>query len=687
MYYIPSNTLAKPFYFFPGVRILTVTTVGNQLALNVDVGTAFGSLDLPETVTLTLSDFTTLDVSVIWSQGIYDGNNAGSYDLTGILVLPNGIHPTNLKATINVSVIASTITYFGSASNPADNGSLTSTSPVDVTPPGSMVAGQFVVMIGSARSGSTSIDISVTGGQTWTAMTVVDAASNRFKIFYCEFNGTWDANPSVAFSVAATVTVVMHVFASSKATPYWQFDANGTDGASSTIAALTTVKVSTVAVAVWQVIQNTTFGSSSDTGWNTLGGAQYRNLGGSDTTLAFGYKLIASPQSSGSVTRTSGSVVGLLTDIVSFTDNGAAPITLGDMYLYGLTGQSNCGTSNGGPSVSALQGDIGAMIYTGSPTVFPNINYSLGNHNPNFNATNFGPILKWGYERNIAFPGDITFVFEAQSGTSMFKDFNTENNAIGKVFWAAFKTACLYRQAQGYNVIASGIGFRQGCADQPATNPWNINTALNTVHILSAAPTSGTGVEGDVVLDTTGMRIYCKYDAGTSGAPNVVWTTARQIEANATILSGSGTPGAGLGANGNHYYDTTNFLWFGPKAAGAWPSGVAVAKALVRYSYLDRFDTWLKYGIDLLIANSIDTSALKLLIDKIDNTMTVDTTRQQDIVDAQQDMANFLTRWPAYVGLCVAPVPISSSGDVVFDGVHKTGASQIDTGNRFNTNS
>lgn len=686
----PQRGLAGGLIKVPSVtgRFLTVSTVGAQIGVSVDLGVAFTSLSLPSTVTLTLSDFSTLDVPVIWFQGYYNSSAGGNYTIYGTLVLPSTVKNINqYQATIVVSVVASTITYFNSASNPADNGTLTSTSPVAVTPPGSMTAGMFVVMIGSVRSGASAIDISVTGGQTWTGRTIVDAASNRFRFFYCEFNGTWTADPSIAFSIAACVTVIMHVFQSSKPVPFWQFDADGTNGNAFTRPALTTFKFSTVAIAAWQITYNNTFGAVTGSGWATLGATQYRNLGGSDTTMAFAYKLIAAPQSTGTVDRTSGVSSGLVTDIISFTDNGAAPITLGDMYVHGLTGQSNTGTSNGGPSVSALQGDIGAMIYTGSPTVFPNINYSVGNHNPNFSPTSFGPILKFGYERNLVHAGRVTIVFTGQSGTSMFKHFNIENNAIGKLFWVNIKDCCLARQAQGYNVILSSVGYRQGEADQGVQNAWNINTSLNTVHMLSAAPGVGLGVQGDVAIDTTGMRIYAKYDAGSSGAPNIIWTSARQIEANATILSGSGTPGSGLGANGNHYYDTTNFLWFGPKAAGAWPSGVALAKAVVRYSYLDRFDAWLKYGIDLMIANSIGTSTLKLLIDKIDNAMTVDTTRQADVSAAQADMANFLTRWPSYVGLCIAPVAISSIGDLTFDGVHKDGAGQIATGNRFNTNS
>lgn len=40
-----------------------------------------------------------------------------------------------------------------------------------------------------------------------------------------------------------------------------------------------------------------------------------------------------------------------------------------------------------------------------------------------------------------------------------------------------------------------------------------------------------------------------------------------------TVLTGSGAPGSGVGVNGDSYIDTTNWLIYSPKAAGAWPSG------------------------------------------------------------------------------------------------------------------
>ncbi len=43
------------------------------------------------------------------------------------------------------------------------------------------------------------------------------------------------------------------------------------------------------------------------------------------------------------------------------------------------------------------------------------------------------------------------------------------------------------------------------------------------------------------------------------------------------ILSGPGIPADTLGGNGNLYFDTTGKALYGPKAVGAWGSGVSLA--------------------------------------------------------------------------------------------------------------
>ena len=119
------------------------------------------------------------------------------------------------------------ITYFNSASTPADNGTSTGT-PIAVTPPGSMVTGDLVVMFGYYRGNST-IAVSATGGQTWsTAMASTNSGGSTISYFvtWCRYNGTWGANPSLSFSTSSTnCNVVMHVFRPTTGTNVWALEA------------------------------------------------------------------------------------------------------------------------------------------------------------------------------------------------------------------------------------------------------------------------------------------------------------------------------------------------------------------------------------------------------------------------------------------------------------------------------
>lgn len=44
-----------------------------------------------------------------------------------------------------------------------------------------------------------------------------------------------------------------------------------------------------------------------------------------------------------------------------------------------------------------------------------------------------------------------------------------------------------------------------------------------------------------------------------------------------TLLNGSGAPLSELGSDGDFYFDTTNWLIYGPKVEGAWPAGKAIS--------------------------------------------------------------------------------------------------------------
>ncbi len=68
-------------------------------------GTSFESLTLPQTAEVTLEDGTKESLSITWNPGIYDGQTAGTYNLTGELVLKEGVvNPDGKQAEIAVTV-------------------------------------------------------------------------------------------------------------------------------------------------------------------------------------------------------------------------------------------------------------------------------------------------------------------------------------------------------------------------------------------------------------------------------------------------------------------------------------------------------------------------------------------------------------------------------------------------------
>ncbi|MBS3907810.1 MAG: hypothetical protein KGZ49_12325, partial [Syntrophaceae bacterium] len=193
------------------------------------------------------------------------------------------------------------IDYFASASNPADNGANTA-NPTAVTPPGSMQAGDLVLMMAQARSSAGILAISNTGGQSWTSETQQNQTNCRIRLFWCRFNGTWSANPSVSFGSANSNTVVMHVFRPSNTSSVWQVDVAQVSGnfaappapnRTVTIPGITTVTDGALVFAAWASRDDNTWGSLT-AGWSTPGSppgpAQYRNTSGADQSQTHAYR-------------------------------------------------------------------------------------------------------------------------------------------------------------------------------------------------------------------------------------------------------------------------------------------------------------------------------------------------------------------------------------------------------------
>ena len=90
----------------------------------------------------------------------------------------------------------------------------------------------------------------------------------------------------------------------------------------------------------------------------------------------------------------------------------------------------------------------------------------------------------------------------------------------------------------------------------------------------SGAPGAGLGADGDFYIDTAVYDIYGPKTGGVWGAGTSLIGAAGAD--GTTTLSGSGAPGAGLGVDGDFYIDTAVYDIYGPKTGGAWGSGMSL---------------------------------------------------------------------------------------------------------------
>lgn len=101
-------------------------------------------------------------------------------------------------------------------------------------------------------------------------------------------------------------------------------------------------------------------------------------------------------------------------------------------------------------------------------------------------------------------------------------------------------------------------------------SPWASGVTYQTNHIVGAGGSIYLAVSGHVASAATQpgtgadwQTVWALYQGGPTGGGN-------------TILSGAGAPSNAVGSNGDFWINTTSWLVYGPKAAGAWPAGVSM---------------------------------------------------------------------------------------------------------------
>jgi hypothetical protein len=238
-------------------------------------------------------------------------NNSGTGTLTSDGQVPTGTTRRSIRIPNFTSFLTPiSIAYFGSASTPTDNNNNTA-NPTAVTPPAGMQAGDLVLMIALSRDSQGTLAISNTGGQTWTSENQQDQTNCRLRLFWCRFDGTWDANPSVSFGRTNPHIVVMHVFRPSNINSVWQIDVAQVSGNFNappapnhtvTIPGITTITDGALVFATWATADNNTWGNLT-AGWTTPGGAQYRNSAGNDQSQTHSYRVMATAGATGNVSK------------------------------------------------------------------------------------------------------------------------------------------------------------------------------------------------------------------------------------------------------------------------------------------------------------------------------------------------------------------------------------------------
>ena len=99
-------------------------------------------------------------------------------------------------------------TFFGTSSLPVDNASAIGPT-VTITPPASMLAGDLAIIYAQYRNTTGTLTIGATGGQSWNAMATYTGSTQNIRIFWCRFNGTWAANPTVTLGAGTNALSAM----------------------------------------------------------------------------------------------------------------------------------------------------------------------------------------------------------------------------------------------------------------------------------------------------------------------------------------------------------------------------------------------------------------------------------------------------------------------------------------------
>lgn len=410
-------------------------------------------------------------------------------------------------------------TFFGVASTPVDNGTNT-TSPTVITPPTSMMAGDLVVVYALSRVDNSTIAISATGGQTWSAQAdYVPFATCQTKIFWCRFNGTWNTSPSVSFSNTTCISALMVVYRPSSSTNYWAIDNSQVNSSNSgtvgTITGITTTKQNNVALAFWGNNDDNTWGTLTGTGWSKTGLAtQYRNTSGSDISITHAYYIqTSSTGSTGDVAQTASSSDDIAKSIISFYEVKPPTIT-------SFTPSSEC--ANAGTTVT-----ITGTNFSGTTAVQFN----------GTNAASFSVVSSTSITAVVpsgASTGAITVTNAAGTGTSSTNFTINSLPTVGSSVTESSGTANDGTVCNGTSVTLAGTGA--------SSYTWTAGITDNAAFIPSSTTTyTVTGTAANGCTNTSSRTITVNTSPSITGQPANQSVTTAQTATFTVTATGTAT--------------------------------------------------------------------------------------------------------------------------------------------------
>src|SRR5262245_47718078 len=193
--------------------------------------------------------------------------------------------------------VALAISWVGSTTIPADNGSQAGPTCTFANPPISgMATDDVVVVFMLYRNAGITFSVATTGGQSWTGQTDLSGQSLSSNVFLARFNGTWTAAPAFQNSGGGSLGLTCYLVVFRGIDPTTPLDVtpvSSTFGSPSSPFDVTNSRM-TVARSDTEVLYF--WASSDDNTWAVQSGgliqneSQIRNLQGNDTSVSFGFK-------------------------------------------------------------------------------------------------------------------------------------------------------------------------------------------------------------------------------------------------------------------------------------------------------------------------------------------------------------------------------------------------------------